>query len=475
MSVKNDYQGEKAKRINNTFIQIVQFVLLVVSLVLYYSAPKAYSLQFCIYCAVIFAISSFFLMRFSYRQSGSFINFDILFSIPFFYTNFVYSLFLYPLNPHFSLFRLEFNEEYICRGAALAAVAYCCYAFGRSIAKKVKKIRGFNVNAVKYKNLSSIYYLVAFIFIVAFLLPNLGKTYDEGSASYGIGNYVLAIVMTLTYYKLSVNLYSQTKNSLIGIYRSDRRFYLFFAIILALFALEGARTFLMRFSLVALFVYDLKIKRIKGKEALLLLVVGFILMAVIGLTRNGSQSSSEVVSGNPVIDAGFDLIINNRSLYVLMEYGDVHGYTYGQTLLMNIFSVVPFLQSIVYSLTSLSTWNTNSAYLVTDLYYSNSNEDIIGLGTNLVGDVYVMFGLVGLVIIMILFGRFISSLVEKVKSGDFVSLLVLAIMICNSVYYVRTSLLTPIRDIVWLLIVYYLCASKVTKGAMDSSLEIQRG
>lgn len=445
------------KPVNYTGMQALQTALLLSSLLLYFIAPVSFSLPFCIECAVIFGVSAFFVIRMSYRQSESFINFDLLFTIPFFYTNYVYCLFLYNDNPYFSLFRLDFNEGYICKGAALATVAYCCYALGRSFYIRPKTPKSLILQQSNYSGAITFFYLISIYFILFSLIPNLGKSYDEGSASYGIGDYIMPFVIILMYYKLAVNIFVHKQTTLIGTYRTDKFFYLLVATILLLFAAEGARTFIMRIGIFALFLYDFCCRRIKPREAIIILIAGFAFMALIGLTRSGDSSSGEMISDNPVIQAGQDLIINNRSEYVLMEYADKNGYTYGKTALMNLFSVIPFMQNIIFSNTSLSVWNTNSAYIVTNLYYADRNEDkIIGLGTNLVGDVYIMFGLIGLVIIMILLGRLISSLTERIKIGDFVAIMIYGMMICNAVYYTRSTILTPLRETCWLLFIYYI-------------------
>ena len=68
-----------------------------------------------------------------------------------------------------------------------------------------------------------------------------------------------------------------------------------------------------------------------------LFAAGMILY-VIGMIRMGEQ-----VELSNIWDVGFDLIINNRNLYVLMDYANTHGYTWGESMLMSFLSIIPFL------------------------------------------------------------------------------------------------------------------------------------
>ena len=111
-----------------------------------------------------------------------------------------------------------------------------------------------------------------------------------------------------------------------------------------------------------------------------------------GIVRGGGDiqnASNEEIPA--VVLVGKDFFINNRSLYVLMEYTDIHGLSFGKTSALDFAAIIPFGQSVLLNLTGLRVGDMNSASLVTDLYYDFSNEEMIGLGTNLIGDIYLSF------------------------------------------------------------------------------------
>ena len=163
----------------------------------------------------------------------------------------------------------------------------------------------------------------------------------------------------------------------------------------------------------------------------------------------------------PILQMGQDLIINNRSLYVLMEYHDKYGINFGQTWLMNILSIIPFAQSIFLKLTGLKELDINSAALVTDLYFRENNEDVIGLGTNLIGDIYICFGLFGVVFFMYLLGAFLSKVYMKGQKGDALYWFIYAMMFMDSIILTRSTYLTSMRPIMWGLALYYFAKKRI--------------
>ena len=101
---------------------------IIYSLVLFLKAPDEYSITFCIASSLPFFYSAYVL--FKERCKYNLVSFESTFTVVFFYVNYSYPLFLYPIMPYFSLFNLPFPENYINSGICLSTIGYCCYVVG---------------------------------------------------------------------------------------------------------------------------------------------------------------------------------------------------------------------------------------------------------------------------------------------------------------------------------------------------------
>ena len=227
-----------------------------------------------------------------------------------------------------------------------------------------------------------------------------------------------------------------------------------------LFLLIGSRGIPMRIALFSLFTLNLYIYRFSKLQISTIIVIGAIVLTFVGIAREGTSVAGGSISS--IWDLGSDLTINNRSLYVLMEYAENSGYTYGASMLINILSVIPFAQSIFLNVTHCSLTSISSGYLVTDLYFKeNLSDDIIGLGTNLVGDIYLSFGAIGVVVLFYILGSCLRKLYLRMSQGSIQSALVYALIFMNVIIYPRSGYLTPIRDVVWTLFIYWFMIGKI--------------
>ena len=86
------------------------------------------------------------------------------------------------------------------------------------------------------------------------------------------------------------------------------------------------------------------------------------------------------------------------------------------------------------------------------LYYvfNAFDEGGYGLGTNIIADIYISFGLFGVILLMFLLGSFISYLKRHMNNNIYMFALYI-IMISYSIYLVRAEFLFPIRLLVWVL------------------------
>ena len=136
---------------NTSFLgRILIICLLVFSIILYYESPEVYDYSFCLMCFIVFVITTTILLANNTHQYKTMILFETLFSISFFFTNYVYPLFLYQYSPYFSLFKYNFNENIISKATALATIGFCSYAYFQYETKGNIYQKDFNKSAYSF-------------------------------------------------------------------------------------------------------------------------------------------------------------------------------------------------------------------------------------------------------------------------------------------------------------------------------------
>lgn len=434
----------------------------IVSFLLSLYAPKDYSYPFCIICLVLFLICVCVLLKRNCKIS--IVKFEFFFTISFFFTNFAYPVIYYSVSPYFSLFHLSFPEDCINKGIALSTLGYSAFCYG-ILSKKsetennlFETIPNIRINK-KMLGITNILLVLLIFFMIPSLLAN---DYVMG---FGEGFYVKAILDCMIYCVMFITFLRLPRISFFPIIKSNRTFFILICIYVGIITLIGNRGMLMRIVLMGVFFYVTFVKSIPRKWLFLGLLSGMCLMYVVGATRDeGDTLDASLANSQSIWDIGKDLTINARSQYVLIDYADTKGITWGTTTLMNILSVIPLGQSIFLSLTGFDSNKISSALLVTMEYYDEGDEDLIGLGTNLIGDTYVAFGFAGVIFLMFGLGRVLRMLNNKIAEGHILPILIYAIFFQDVILYCRSGILTPIRSIVWTCMLLYIFYPRLTKA-----------
>lgn len=431
--------------------KLLLFICILCSSILYFTAPVEYSAVFSMICFVVFVLSSVIVILNNCKQT--LIKFEFFFLISFFLSNISYSVFLYVTDPSFGLFSLGFNESYLNKGLALATTGICCFNYGVFEDRPLF----FSKTMLKSVSFNEPHFLLYILYII--FIPQLINIIQSGQYSTSFENsYANTMLMYVLYFSMFVFFYKNRKlSNLSSFIRSLFSITpILIVIYVALFLIIGSRTIPLRVILGMLFFYGLFIATPKKLTILAMFAGGAVFFAVLGAIRGGGEFSASSVGS--IFDFGKELIMTNRSEYVLMEYADTHGYTYGKTMILSILCVIPFAMSLFLYITGLREGDVNSANLVTDLYYDNAKyvEGHIGLGTNIIGDIYVCFGFVGVIVLMFLMGRLIRVLYKRICEGDIVSTILYVTMFMDAIYWTRSCYLTPLRTMAWTYLVYWL-------------------
>ena len=424
------------------------------SFLLFLAAPGEYSFLFCIALMVLFFIQTLpFVIKIS---KGNYISFYTLFFFSFFFVNFFYPIVLYPIDPfYFSVFNHSFNELFINKGTALAQVSVSSFILGVNTINTIKEKKRFTSN-FSYKPV-----LIFSICLFILFVLTVGSEFLMGNFI-GQSNFSLYILQLLT---------SSLILTTIIFYRNPHKnkhkwlFYTVVVIYVIIFLRTGDRGPALSLMLLIFGLYAHYRKHIKLKLILPLALIGMGLMYLIGL---GRTTEIDNIEGN-VISRGIQntqssgknsffemtggFVVNTRNLYAGLEYVDREGINFGKTYLGVPFSVIPFGQSFFENLTNMEVEGSASFFT----YLVFGNDPPYGLGTNLVADVYITFGLIGSIFLFFLFGRTVEYFrISTTINNDIFSVIAYFTLLSYGIYYPRTSLFLALKFIVWTYVIFYI-------------------
>jgi len=376
-------------------------------------------------------------------------------------TNYVYPLFLYESDPYFSIFRHNFNEQVISKATAIATIGICSYNLGQFDKGNVFYKKAYKSISVKPVTKIDLYFLV--VFFIHFFTANItyfrsGLTGGENGSFFMI----FSIYVVFKMFKNDSNLKKVIQNNQFALSL------IFIYILLNLYIGNRGEPMYIMMSLVI--CYALFIKKISIRLFLLMMVTALLLFFVVGRVRVSGRDAtsaesmesrlSSIESVDNYLMYGEQLIINARSLYVLVDYGEQNGLNYGSTWVGPICSVVPYMQGFVKNTFNLEPQEFSTTELTTYLNFGKSNADAFGLGTNIIGDIYICFGAIGVMFWMFILGMFVKRMYVGALHQDTVSQLIYCCLFLFSVYYTRAVFLTPLRTTVWVYLLYRLNIKK---------------
>lgn len=429
------------------------FILLFISLLLYFFAPYNYSWDYCVACLIIFLYETIDIYRREFKKET--MNFHILFSISFFFVNFVYPVFVYPTNSSFSLFRYDFNEHVISKCTGLALLAYTSYiaAYFYRIRRALPKT-DCNDPIIAPDKLINILVFCSIVVFALFIL-NDGFSYytdmygGEKSNDSGIIRYIIVLLnpILLLLCICSNNVKLSCKRNMIRV---------FLMVIVVLLLFTGTRTLSLSLGIL-IAVQFMQRNKINLFTTITIIFLGVFCLSIVGSLRGVEVSDISELSkvDKRWYEYALDLIVNNRSLYVLYDYSEISGFTYGQSMLAPLLQPIPFFQSFVSKTFSLSPEVMKSSNIVTNLEFGPDAQ--FGLGTNMIGDVYLAFGLVGVVVMFCFLGWFVAQM----KSLSFKSLtcsVIYYILVSNAVFMCRASYLYLFATIIWTVMFLKICS-----------------
>ncbi|WP_262483404.1 O-antigen polymerase [Chryseobacterium piperi] len=415
-------------------------------------APNKYDFSLCYIIFFVFLYIAFITLK-KESKKGSIVNFSLFFTVSFFFVNFFYPIFIYPFDKYyFPVFsRFYFNEAVITKSTALALVGYCSFSVGtKFFLDKNKTSMGNYASNINVKSNLILQYSYNIILVLSwgvcfllFFLAKDGILKRSSDAFFEIEPALLVVSQCLINLLIILNFYLK---------KSFKNFAIAFIYTLV-FIYVGDRGSAIQTSLVLLFSYNIFYKKISKTKVTLIFIAGFVGLTLVSSLRSqdGNNKKLNDVQFTHYYDFTMDLIVNNRNLYAGYDYANKNGINYGMSSIPYLFAPVPMLPSFI----TTNLYGVKPQELSTGSILTNDVNATWGLGTNLIADIYMQFGFLGVIILMFLLGYVVSKLELNRKRKLFVTICYIFIS-SFSIYMARSSLFDTVRYITWAAIIYYL-------------------
>jgi len=444
----------------------------VLAILLVIGAPNKYDYNYCAVLLLLFLVNSIYYFLSNRSATGNATNFDFFFIFSYGLTNFIYPVFYKPYDPNYSLFNLPFNHNIITKATAIAYLGFAFFVLGISVYKKTqfsKRVKeplpSFRINDIFIR----LIFIVAILsFIGYFLTGGLEELQRVYSGQGGDLNTVGVYSYFNNVFVICANLLAifvfQIKNITMKLTTFG-----FIGFCSLLMLTTGSRTLVLGLGLIILASYGRYIKRITMPRLLVMLVVGSIFMSFIQLSRSQDfnsggwvKNAEKNVEFNSPFDIFNDLVINNRNLYVLVDFADKVQNVYFLSTISEITAPFPGLFNYVSESMGVPKELIFGGALPTYLEFGSGSD--WGLGTNLVGETYVGFSYYGTCIIMFLLGL-IVKLTGRASRQNIYAFVAYYLLVSHAVFFPRAF---------YLVITFSFCPSKIDQFALYKEKNFSR-
>lgn len=424
-------------------------ILTVSSIVMYLFRPMVVSMPFNYASFVIFLLSTF--TYFSIKKKTNYFDFDTLFILLLAVIGFAYSVFIYDESEPFNIaFSLSFDVKFIPTGTILFVIGLQSYYWGSlAVRENKQKEKALDITKIVPINNTALSIIVIFL-CIAFILSGGVQFYrsiyyfNNNAAEPGLVLQLMSLLHAFAITAIATEFYNKLIDKE---HRISLILVLSISIVILLMLYAGNRTLASQLALPIAGLYTLYFKDIGKLKFLIFVLIGTLLMWLIQFTRVGEQVES-VEKGSQFIR---DLTIPTRSTYSCMEYVEQFGHTWGKNLLGGLIGIIPSLERVLVANFGVDPRSLGSAEVLTD--YTLGPDPYVGLGTNIIADLFLSFDIVGVIFFMFLLGYFVSWSQYKARMISYYSMIVYACIMSFAVFLERTTFTHPAKLLVWSLII----------------------
>lgn len=443
----------------------ILFVFL--SAISFFLAPTTYSKPFCAWEMASFFVTGVVFMHHKIRRNGL-ICFDTFFIPTFFLINYAHAVFIYPDDQFLPPFRFRTNNDIIPYALSVAQVGIALYMLANVFAERelpqqrkiVADIPRMAVNRIALVALIASLGLFCFVFVL-----RLARGFEH--------LYPRLMAMFLSLIALSWFFQAQQlqpeEASVKGIFLKNKLNIVSTLLFSVSLLFVGSRGMVIFLIFMLLLLIDTYYVRVRLRVLLPAMALGMILMIFLAITRVSSfnlgnanlvdsvKYGIEVVMESPSILWLLltDFVVNAKTLYDGIDYTTVNGYMMGTSYVQYLFVFLPMGGSFFTKLlTGLDMDEVVTGYLLTRF-----SDATYGLGTNMVGDIYMNFSFIGVFVLMALLGFLVARVEIPASKYAFYAYMAL---FANCIFLVRADIFSWLTFFVFFLIFDWLMRIHVT-------------
>lgn len=448
------------------------------SLLLFFLAPKQPDGWFQIICVALFLSQSFFIVRSDVRKYGI-LNFNILFLFSFFLVSYAFPLFLLGT----TISNREGIEAYIdfdvsCKCSALCTFAISVYFFTYKRHEKTNLDFSGLVKTISGGALYVIYY------VIVFFLYNSSITHlqDDGGVQVHSG-----IWYSLYLACLPLCLVKNCQK-----YHVDGLFQYFFknifilvpaSLLIILYFIIGDRGLIIVSGIIIVAVYSIMVRHIRPVLLFVGIIVGSTLMYAVRETRSSEsslssgnssrfvQDASGAVSGASVLSVFSDLTGIHRELYIGYDYVDHHGLIEPAQIVIVPFYPFPLIPNVLSQALFGKTMDQIKPGMVLNEYMLYSGHG--HFGTHCVIDVYMRWGVIGVLLFFYLWGYVVASISRHQRKNQ-LAIVMYVVLIASAVSLPRQPLVDILRTYSYVIFLAWISGLFQRKESSGNLIIVKR-
>lgn len=201
-------------------------------------------------------------------------------------------------------------------------------------------------------------------------------------------------------------------------------------------------------------------KKIKMLTMVVLGAIGIISLYFLGYFRamdsslsvaNRYQEATDIMSNQNLWDITNELAVVIRAQHALFMYVEDHGFMYFTPLIYSLLGIIPGAGFLFTTITGKNPDTIVSAQIATN--YLGADH---GMGTTCVGDLYISFGVISVIVFMVLLGYIYRLAADKTASYSMWGSLIFLYLLMTSPGIARETVFGLFRNCVFLMLIVYL-------------------
>jgi hypothetical protein len=276
--------------------------------------------------------------------------------------------------------------------------------------------------------------------------------------------FILFLISTIIAFVSNTRQLNSTQGGWKEFALANKKVLCFSFLVMLIYMIIGDRLIIVELGLIIICVYSLYFKKVRALYLIAFLTVGFVMMTLLMLTRNSSGSlrtggvKGFVAEGSVVMEEneasgvwGYTSDLTGR--FQELSYGykmtQKQGHLLPQKIFVTLFSPIPFLPNIISNLLlGVPTSQTSAGYFI-------AIDSKTHAGSHCVIDIYMPWGVIGLLIFFSLFGVVVAYF-DRSKYNNIYGSVGYLVLVYQSVFITRGTIFDVYRTMVWAMVIIYL-------------------